>query len=183
VTVAVKPYATGHTLNDPGATALSLVLAEAALRLHRRNGTALSPELRSVVGAWAFAVPQVALRCPMVMAALSREQAAGIRHQAAKRQVTTSAQVRRSGVAAFDAGGSQLPESGPAVPLSDAASALLVTGPLTAGQAARMTGLTTHGVRTACRRGKLDARKNRVTGEWLIEPDTLRRWEAGKHAA
>jgi hypothetical protein len=174
---AARPSADGRVVLEPQAVPPLLGAVEMALRSYRKNGKPVNRAMRDAAAALAFSAPWLAVQLPAVLAALGPDAAAGIHCQAAKRQV------RRLGVAAFDAGGSQPPESGPAVPLSNAASALLVTGPLTAGQAARMTGLTTHGVRTACRRGTLDARKNRVTGEWLIEPDALRHWEAGKHAA
>ncbi len=46
---------------------------------------------------------------------------------------------------------------------------------LTVAEAAAQLGISKHGVRDLCRRGRLAATKHRVTGTWRIDPASIER--------
>jgi hypothetical protein len=55
--------------------------------------------------------------------------------------------------------------------------------PLTASGASRAAGVSARAVRAAAQAGRLVARKNQVTGEWLISPADLAEWMEQRSAA
>jgi hypothetical protein len=49
-------------------------------------------------------------------------------------------------------------------------------------EAARAAGVSAQAIRAACASDRLTAKKSRITGEWLIDPDDLQEWEARRAA-
>jgi hypothetical protein len=55
--------------------------------------------------------------------------------------------------------------------------------PLGCSEASSAVGVSARAVRAAAQAGRLAAKKNRVTGEWLIDPADLAKWAEDRRAA
>jgi hypothetical protein len=137
-------------LAPEGARLCALAL-DAALRSRQRNGRPPGDPLRYLASVLALAAPQTAVHLRAVLITAGPDVTAAVEHMA-------EAQAGE-GVAA------------PAPKGSQAASSVL-----SASQVAAMTGYTVHGVRTACRRGRLTA--VRTDEGWAITRQAVEEWRA-----
>lgn len=152
---------------DPAETRLFAFTLEGFLRRRARNGDDLRVDdpCRDTTVKLALAAPIFAVdQCPELLRAAGPNVTAQVRELAA----TITARLARQ-VAALDS----------AATVPDAASAL---GSLTAPEVGRLTGLTADAVRAAIRRGRLEATRDRVTGEWRISRQAVDEWRARRAA-
>ncbi len=145
----------GRVLLEPEGAALCAAALEATLRSRQRNGRAPDDPLRLVASVLALAAPTTAVNLPAVLATAGPDVTAAVRRMAQGQAA--------EGVAALPPGGSQ-----------DASSVM------SARQVADEFGYTLHGVRTACRRGRLRSAKSE-TGDWQITRQAAEEW--GNRAA
>jgi hypothetical protein len=131
---------------------------ETALRDYRRNGRAPNSETRQLAVALAAAVPLMAVRLPLLLAAAGPQAAAAVK-----------AEARRIAASRVDPDG--------------AGSASSATAALSASEAARIVGLSSQAIRAAAAAGRLAARKDRITGAWLIDATALDEWMGARNAA
>jgi Helix-turn-helix domain len=119
-------------------------LCELGLSTYRGSGLAVPPDVARALGEVALGSPATAARCPRLLAALPADVRAAVLRQA----------------------------SGP--PVSEIGNGVAdLPHWLTVREAAELAGITAHGIRDRCRRGRLTATKHRVTGEWRIDGTDL----------
>jgi hypothetical protein len=145
-------------LVTPRELAALVLLAESGLRRYRRDGGAPGRDTRAACVWLALSAPELAARCPWLLDAAGPEVAAAVRAAAAT----------AAGVTAEAPGASQ-------PPAWDADSIW------TTGEVANMTGLSSHGVRAACRRGRLAAGKD-AAGEWQVTLAAVQQWRGTRAA-
>jgi len=131
---------------------------ETALRAYRRDGRAPNEETRQLAVALATAVPLTAVRLPALLAAAGSQAAAAVK-----------AEARRIAASRLD------PDA--------AGSASSLTAALSASEAARLAGVSSQAIRAAAAAGRLVARKDRITGAWLIDVVALDEWIGARRAA
>lgn len=141
----------GRVLLEPSGAALCAMALDAALRSRQRNGRAPDDRLRWVASVLGLAAPDTAVHLPALLATAGPEVAATVRERAVVVAVT---------VATGEASQASCSET---------------EDWLTTAQVARLSGRTTHGVRAACRRGRLAAGKDE-TGEWRISRQAAAEW-------
>jgi integrase len=124
---------------------------ETALRAYRRDGRAPNDETRQLAVALATAVPLMAVRLPLLLAAAGPQAATAVK-----------AEARRIAASGLDPDG--------------AGSASSLTAALSASEAARLTGVSSQAILAAAAAGRLAARKDRITGAWLIDIVALDEW-------
>jgi hypothetical protein len=146
----------GRVVLEAEGAAMCAAALEAALRSRQRNGRAPDDPLRLVASVLALAAPETAAHLPYLLATSGPDVAKAVARMAKAHAA--------EGVAAPAPGGSQ------GAPSEQSA----VSG-LSAREVARMLGYTVHGVRTACRRGRLAAGKDE-DGAWLITRQAVEEW-------
>jgi hypothetical protein len=139
---------------SPGELRLVAMAIEDVLRVLARDGVAPTPGLARLAGLAARSAPAVAARCPYLVAAAGPEVAAAV-----TRAVTGEAEARALRVTGGDPHGGDPARSRPVW--------------LRPAQAAPVLGMGVAGIRAACRRGRLTARKA-PDGGWLIDAASVR---------
>jgi len=123
-----------------------------------RNGLLPTAELCQLAAKLAAAVPEVAVKLPSLLDIAGPQARAAVR-----------AEARRVAASRLDQDG--------------AGAAGSVTALLSASEAARLAGVSSQAIRAAAAAGRLAARKDRVTGVWLIDATALAVWEEARRAA
>lgn len=154
----------GRVLLEPVGAALCAMALDAALRSRQRNGRGPDDRLRWVASVLALAAPDTAVHLPALLATAGPDVVAVVREQAVVLAVTVAAPGASQPAVTVAAQASQ-------APCSETGSTLTTT------EVARLSGRTTHGVRAACRCGRVAAVKDE-DGEWRIDRQAAAEWSA-----
>jgi hypothetical protein len=131
---------------------------DAPLLVGQRNGRAPGEELRQLAALIALAVPSAAVKLPSLLDAAGPQAAAAVKSEA-----------RRMATSRLDPGAGEPASS--------------ITATLSAGEAARLVGVSSQAIRAAAAVGRLAASKDRITGAWAITASALDDWREGRNAA
>lgn len=134
------------------------VFLEIALDVYRRNGQAPDEDTRAAAALLAVAVPEVAVRLPLLLAAAGPQAATVVKAEAMRLAASK-------------------------VDVDGAGSASSAVAALSASEAARIAGVSSQAIRAAAAAGRLAASKDRITGAWQITPSALDEWMGVRRAA
>jgi len=143
-------------LTERQITYLALAL-NTSLFAAQRHGSAPGEELRQLAQI-ALAVPSAAAKLPSLLDAAGPQAAAAVKSEA-----------RRMTASRLDPGAGEPASS--------------ITAALSAGEAARLAGVSSQAIRAAAASGRLAASKDRITGAWAITASALADWKDGRNAA